>query len=943
MSRFSVKYKLREGDNYENLVQRFGPNVLASAGIYGDEDLANNNEVILTTNTREEAELLQKKDLDYQRTSNKKILQKNANTFDQYWKENGSDIIARYGRGLDPEYAQKFKERLRREYISGNNSIKALQDKAAQIQQEFWDGTFYNNVTKQDMLHDAQEMQKNPISTKLRTIGYDNSGLQVRNQAQVEQELGRPLTEQERQHLGQHAEDYQNFVKLGKGKTYQDYLKYLEGEHKSAESTRDLTRNIATGITLVAAGLGAGQALSGVNLVPESVKTVAGNMVRPVWNPIKTIGKDMIYHPIENFVAPQALSYGAEKGMDYTNSKGWTNFEDSEKDLISTTLGFATGKFGIDFARDKISKGLVKAGKGYLYDSGSKVGNVLGNQLKSKYTSLHGVRFNTPTNFNIVDPKSRKELIKQAKNLGTWAGTNFMTYGVPEIVPGAGQYLSYKTTGKSLGENLEDYTGINSAVGDMLLEGALSAGADAYKHGLEYTKASMSGGKKGFSENWKYLTTQAGRTDDDFKYAQKHPILGKLNMVRRMITLDPGDNYQMSTIESFGKGHGSTKYTPYSKSDVSPLKFVKYWFSGDDADLAGKLQRRGSVMIGDSDTTKGNPLEKLIKGWGTQNDGRFEVGQRANIVTTPEIEEVLNTADFYNMQTGKYEPLFVNGEISPNLKYGSYSSRNNVLLDGAKNENGGYRGTMLDIDGHNEVKIRTADGKFGYMHRDLIGPGSGGTGGGMFTRILSNLNSREAVPTYSITLSGNRRLYGTADKQGLRGVTKIMHPEFSDTDDFVLTLENMGDSNIKARFGQKDENGEYINDAYRKISEYKANMNSKIERGKNNIERFRRGELDETQKKWLDRKIQNAQKKQHSIDTGQAEAPIEDSKSAKKKKPELSARTYKRAKKWTEDRSKWYTPSYWMQRRAFKKTANRYALDQTTTPTAHRGIQTYGL
>jgi hypothetical protein len=37
--RFSVKYKLRDGDNYENLSKRFGTAVLGDVGIYGDEDL----------------------------------------------------------------------------------------------------------------------------------------------------------------------------------------------------------------------------------------------------------------------------------------------------------------------------------------------------------------------------------------------------------------------------------------------------------------------------------------------------------------------------------------------------------------------------------------------------------------------------------------------------------------------------------------------------------------------------------------------------------------------------------------------------------------------------------------------------------------------------------------------------------------------------------------
>jgi hypothetical protein len=45
------------------------------------------------------------------------------------------------------------------------------------------------------MVHNAKEIQKNPTGANLRTVGYDNSGLQVRNQAQVEKELGRKLTD----------------------------------------------------------------------------------------------------------------------------------------------------------------------------------------------------------------------------------------------------------------------------------------------------------------------------------------------------------------------------------------------------------------------------------------------------------------------------------------------------------------------------------------------------------------------------------------------------------------------------------------------------------------------------------------------------------------------------------------------------------------------------
>ena len=966
MSRFSIKYKVREGDTYENLLQRFG-STLANAGIYGDEDLVINKEFNLGVNTREEAELLQKKDLEYQRNINKGIRQKNAKSFDAFWEQHGNDIMAQYGRDLTPEYATKFKDRLRKEYVSGSNSIQGLHDKAAQIQKEFWDGTFSNATTKQDMVRNAKEIQKNPTGANLRTIGYDNSGLQVKNQAQVEKELGRKLTDQERQHLGQHVEDYQNFLKLGKGKTYQDYLKYLEGEHKSAESTKDLTRNIATGITLGAAGLGAGQVLSGVNLIPESVKTIAGNVVRPIWNPIKTIGKDMVYHTIKNFIAPQVISYGAEKTMDYTNNQGWTNFDDTTKDLLATTLGFTAGTFGVDYLKNRITKGLLNSGKGYLLESGSKWSNLLNEQLKHKYTSLDGVHFNIPRNLSFATEKAKdnakKEIIKQIKNLGVYTGTNLATYGLPEMVPGLGQYASHKFTGKSLGENLEQYTGIDSALGDMLLEGILSSGSEAYKHGFEYTKASMSGGKKGFRNNWNYFKDHAGRTDDDFNYVSKHPILGRLNAIRRALTLDPGHNYQMAIEASPNKLAGTQNYTPYKEGDVSPLQYLRYWFSGDAEHLGGKLQESGSFMLGNRDTSTGNTVEKLAKSF-SLNDGRFENGRRMKIVTAPgqNVEQVLTGGSFMNMNTGKYEPIFIDGQINPNITKGRYSSRNNVFLDMDKNTN---KGTMLDIDGHNEIKIRTADGKYGYLHLDVVGPGSGATGGGVLTQTLSQMNSKEIQPVVSITLSGNRRLNSGNSKSGINQVVKGMDTDFSDIDDFVLTLENMDSDNIVQRFGQKDENGNYINEEYGKLVEYKKAKEAERKANRQLAEKYKKGDLTEKQIKGLEKRRDNAAKKEEQVKLEEAEkakkklvkkdkSKVQEKTSEEKPKkkkatkaPSIDSATYNRAISWAKRENK---PSKWnplylfnRDRRAYNKVSKEIIEKMNTGDVTNMGIQMYGL
>lgn len=275
---FSLKYKLREGDNYENLASRFGTAVLGNAGIYGDEDLKKDQEYNFNVDTREEAELIQKKDLDYQRKNNAAIRQNNAKNFDEFWNEHGQNILTRYGydRGKDQQYANDLKESLRSQYIQGVNSVEDLYARADKRVKEFWNGTYADKKRQEELQkkqHNLEEIQKQWNSLRyvkgnsLTNPGrfqfsynanlYDLSTPQtnVKYQEQVEKELGRKLTDQERQYLGRHAEDYQNFVKLGKGKTYQDYLKYLEGEHKSAESTRNLTRDIATGITLSAAGV----------------------------------------------------------------------------------------------------------------------------------------------------------------------------------------------------------------------------------------------------------------------------------------------------------------------------------------------------------------------------------------------------------------------------------------------------------------------------------------------------------------------------------------------------------------------------------------------------------------------------------------------------------------------------------------------------------------
>lgn len=336
--RFSIKYKLREGDSYENLLERFG-DALAEAGIKSKEDLKNKKEFVLGADTKEAAVALQQKDLEYQRNINKGIRSKNAATFDTFWKQYGNDIMAQYGRDLTPEYAAKFKDRLRREYVSGSNSIQRLHDRAAQIQKEFWNGTFSNATAKQDMVHNAKEIQKNPTGANLRTVGYDNSGLQVKGQADIEKQLGRPLTESERKQVASHYDDYQSFRKLGKGNTYQDYLKYLEGEHKSAESTRDLTLTAGQGI-------------------------LAGTLAT---------------HPVIGGIVARKILPGIAAKKTSAKALDYTNLDEDTKNTISSGIGFGVG-FGSGNLLTRAAKG---AGDFLMYQKAYRpiAANIVGDNL----------------------------------------------------------------------------------------------------------------------------------------------------------------------------------------------------------------------------------------------------------------------------------------------------------------------------------------------------------------------------------------------------------------------------------------------------------------------------------------------------------------------------------------------------------------------------------
>lgn len=141
--KYSFKYKLRSGDNYENLSQRFGTSLLGNAGIFGDEDLKKDYEYTFNVNSREEAETAQKKDLEYQTKRNQAIARrKNEKSFDTWWNQNGENFLVRHFKNeyTDPQSGEKIRQRLREQYVQGGGDINDIMEKYQLREDAFWQG-----------------------------------------------------------------------------------------------------------------------------------------------------------------------------------------------------------------------------------------------------------------------------------------------------------------------------------------------------------------------------------------------------------------------------------------------------------------------------------------------------------------------------------------------------------------------------------------------------------------------------------------------------------------------------------------------------------------------------------------------------------------------------------------------------------------------------------
>lgn len=591
----------------------------------------------------------------------------------------------------------------------------------------------------------------------------------------------------------------QKYIETRGANDYQKALKGQETINTSKTLDRSATQLAQTGVGLMATTVAAPYILQGIThpLFLDHVIPTANNLLV---NPVKNI----IMHPIENIIAPQVASYGISKGLDKTN------LGEKEKEIISTSLGFVLGQGLTNKAKDVISKQLLKKGYGHLYEGNTLLSKGLHNQLKSSYLTL-----------------------KDAGNKLTWGLSNSATYAAPAIVPATGQYLSYKYTGQDLGTNIEEKLGLNKTVGNFIAEGLLGAQGSKYFRDLNYAASSMSGGKQGFKANWDFFKDKSGKLLDNIKFVTSHKNLSKLAAPLKLVLARPGTkNYQMSTIESTNKSFGTTKYTPIQEGDVSKLKFVRNWFTGKESDLGGELKTSGTIMLGNKDTSTGNEFEQLAKALGA-NDGRFGLGQRARVITpndNGETVELLRTSKFVNPETKQYEDIFIDGKLNPNIVKLKMSSENNMLVNSRLSSNNGgtdvYRGTMVDINGHQEIPIRDKEGNLRLLHIDTQGPGSGGKGGNAIVKSFSRITSRQEDPSFFIGVSGNRQLITSKTGEISSQVAKNTLPiGAKQSNKFIITSENIG---INKRENQIPNN--VISKLYGDIEQYKEFANKIITR-----------------------------------------------------------------------------------------------------------------
>lgn len=296
--RYSFKYKLRSGDNYKNLVQRFGNVVLGDAGIYGDEDLVKDKEYTFGVNTREEAETAQKKDLEYQTQRNQAIARrKNTKQFDSWWTNNGENFLVKYygNKVSTPEQAERIKQDLRNQYISGGQDINKTIENYKLREDAFWQGQ--TGLSDEDLQSKKETINQNAIAEEQRrTALVEKRNQQLNNDSQryygrndEGQLIFRGAATPEAQKFNRYHTGRVDYLRangnkgiIGRGLTlnnntslsYQDSMKNLGDQLELGEDLQDYAKKGAG----VAVGLAAGTSV--LPAIPQKflTQTITGTL-----------------------------------------------------------------------------------------------------------------------------------------------------------------------------------------------------------------------------------------------------------------------------------------------------------------------------------------------------------------------------------------------------------------------------------------------------------------------------------------------------------------------------------------------------------------------------------------------------------------------------------------------------------------------------------------
>ena len=232
--KYKIEYKIQQGDTYDKLVQRYGSSLLLNAGITKNEDIKPNSIITFRGLTSDEVKTIQNKTQAFLDNYNK---QREL----AYIKEN-RDYIDRESWWQGKDTHGKSDEELLSDY----------KDIISDSEKEQHDRAVHKEKMKRDASIAADLAEKHK---KMREQGIINEETaKFSKEMQFARERANLLTKYENGEIGNSPIIRSLTLNGNTDKSIEAGLQNLEDQHKSAESTIDLTKKAATGIVGLAGG-----------------------------------------------------------------------------------------------------------------------------------------------------------------------------------------------------------------------------------------------------------------------------------------------------------------------------------------------------------------------------------------------------------------------------------------------------------------------------------------------------------------------------------------------------------------------------------------------------------------------------------------------------------------------------------------------------------------